>query len=257
MCSPEYFGVSYEINPWMSNNIGKVNHNKAIEQWEILNLALRRHAVVEVMPGVQDLPDLVFTANAGITHNNIAVASLFYKSQRQPEEEYFEKWFKDNNYTVVKLKNSYEGEGDHLSDKWGRHWLGTGYRSTYQAVQELEQVFNIRINTLELVDPRWYHLDTCFCPLPNGELMWYPLAFSENSQNLIKNSFATTIELTENDALHFSCNAVCIDTNIFLPKNHQASSALSNLGYTPHEFDLSEFMKAGGAAKCLVLDLGS
>jgi N-dimethylarginine dimethylaminohydrolase len=257
MCSPEYFGVSYEINPWMSNNIGHVDHNKAVEQWEILNHALGKVAQVSVMAGIQDLPDLVFTANAGIVRKDTAIVSTFNKPQRQPEEQHFEKWFADNNYKVLKLKNSYEGEGDHLIDKWGRHWMGTGFRSKIDAAIELGDIFKVHTNTLKLVDPRWYHLDTCFCPLPNGELLWYPQAFSTASQKLIVSSFVQRIDLTEQDALAFACNAVCIDTDIFLPKNDSASHLLESLGYKVTEFDLSEFMKAGGAAKCLVLDLGT
>lgn len=257
MCSPEYFGVSYDINPWMSHNIGQVNHDIAQDQWLVLNKALSRVAEVHVMPGVQELPDLVFTANAGFVKDDIAIVSLFYKQQRQPEEEHFEKWFKVNNYKTIKLKNSYEGEGDHLVDKWGRHWMGTGFRSTIQAALELGDIFKVHVHTLELVDPRWYHLDTCFCPLPNGEILWYPNAFSEKSQKLVNNSFTDMISISEQDALAFACNSVCIDNNIFMPKNHNVADALKARGYNVQEFDLSEFMKAGGAAKCLVLDLGS
>lgn len=253
MCSPEYFGVSYEINPWMANNIGQVDHGKAVTQWNNLYLALKNVCDVVVMPGVQDLPDLVFTANAGIIKNHIAVVSLFYKQQRQPEEIHFENWFKQHGFSVSKLKNSYEGEGDHLLDKWGRHWMGTGFRSSAAAASELSTILNAYINTLELVDPRWYHLDTCFTPLPKGELLYYPAAFSEKSQRLIANSFTRRIEISEEDALCFSCNAVCVDNEIFLPKNKHVSDALRAYGYIVHDFDLSEFMKAGGAAKCLVL----
>jgi N-dimethylarginine dimethylaminohydrolase len=256
MCSPEYFGVTYDINPWMSSNIGLVDRDKAQTQWTVLHDALKRVADVVVMPGLPDLPDLVFTANAGIVKNNVAVVSLFYKQQRQPEEEHFEKWFCDNNYITTKLKNSYEGEGDHLVDKWGRHWIGTGFRSTTQASLELGDLFKVHINTLELIDPRWYHLDTCFCPLPNGELLWYPMAFSEKSQKTVRQSFAHLISISEQDALAFACNTVCVGNNIFMPKNRDVSDGLKTLGYNVQEFDLSEFLKAGGAAKCLVLDLG-
>lgn len=257
MCSPDYFGVSYEINPWMANNIGQVDHAKAVIQWNNLYLALKNVCHVELMPGVQDLPDLVFTANAGIVKKDIAVVSLFYKQQRQPEEIYFENWFKQHNFNVLKLKNSYEGEGDHLIDKWGRHWMGTGFRSSKEAAHELSIILRAHINTLELTDPRWYHLDTCFAPLPNGEVMYYPAAFSEKSQKLIANSFTSRIEISEEDALRFSCNAIYVDNHIFVPKNNHVSEVLRERGYQVSEFDLSEFMKAGGAAKCLVLYIGT
>lgn len=256
MCSPEYFGVTYDINPWMSANIGLVDHAKALQQWSNLHNALTNVAMVEILPGVISLPDLVFTANAGIVRKNTAIVSKFNLPERQPEEKHFEKWFTDQKYDVYILNNPYEGEGDHLIDKWGRHWLGTGFRSSKESSNQLGDILLVHINTLELVDPRWYHLDTCFCPLPNGELMWYPQAFSMASQHLIKRSFDKRIEISEEDALSFACNAVCIGRDIFLPNNESVSTSLKGCGYTTHEFDLSEFMKAGGAAKCLVLDLG-
>lgn len=258
MCDPKYFGVTYDINPWMSSNIGHVDHAVAIHQWTTLKNALSKVAKVNIMPGVQDLPDLVFTANAGtgIYYNNIVVISTFNKPERQPEEQHFIEWFSTNGYKTVQLIYSYEGEGDHLIDKWGRHWMGSGFRTDTQSAGILDDIFSLHINTLELVDSRWYHLDTCFAPMPNGELLWYPEAFSVSSQLQICNSFDNRIAISEQDALSFACNAVCIDNNIFIPKNNNVSTQLSKLGYIVQEFDLSEFIKAGGAAKCLVLDLG-
>lgn len=256
MCHPEHFGVDYVINPWMTNNIGQVDRMVATQQWHTLRTALDKFSVVHTMHGVQDLPDLVFTANAGLIRKNIAVLSKFNSKQRQPEEKHFEAWFNEQGYNVAYVNHPYEGEGDHLADKWGRHWMGTGFRSSKLAAPELSDILSVHINTLELVDPRWYHLDTCFSPLPYGELMWYPGAFSLDSQRLIKQSFETRIEVTEEDALAFSCNAVCLENHIFLPKNASASMALRGIGYNVSEFDLSEFLKAGGAAKCLVLNIG-
>lgn len=253
MCKPTYFDVSYEINPWMAEQQGLVNNPLAHQQWQNLHDAIAQVAKVSVLPGVDQLPDLVFTANAGLVSNGIAVLSKFAKAERQPEEQHFEQWFNQNDYIVVQPNHNYEGEGDHLVDAYGRHWLGTGFRSSAAAVPELESFLGTKVNALELVDPRWYHLDTCFCPLPAGELMWYPPAFSEASQELVRKSFSVTIEVSEADALAFCCNAVCINRQVFMPECSYANRQVDSLGYTVQTFDLSEFMRAGGAAKCLVL----
>ena len=253
MCDPAYFDVSYEINPWMAAQQGLVNRSQAHAQWQRLHDAVAAVAQVSVMPGVDQLPDLVFTANAGLVCNGIAVLSRFAKPERQPEEQYFESWFADHDYLVVQPLNDYEGEGDHLVDAYGRHWLGTGFRTSAAAAPELAVWLNTKIHTLELVDARWYHLDTCFCPLPSGELLWYPPAFSAASQDLIRANFTVSIEATEADALAFCCNAVCIDRHVFMPKSESAHVQVGGVGYTVQTFDLSEFMRAGGAAKCLVL----
>lgn len=253
MCAPNHFDVIYDINPWMSDQIGKVNNFLAVQQWNNLLDELSKFTVVKVIDGVHLLPDLVFTANAGFIHNNTAVLSKFSKKERSPEEEHFRKWFLENGYTVFQPVNDYEGEGDHLTDMRGRHWVGSGFRTSELVKKELENVIGKSVNLLTLVDPRWYHLDTAFCPLPNGEVMWYPGAFSEESQQLIRASFENSIEINEEDALQFSCNCVCVRNHLFLPKNTKASCQLKNYGYEIHEFELSEFIKAGGAAKCLVL----
>lgn len=255
MCRPTHFDVTYDINPWMSNQIGRVDKLRALTQWYLLADWISRVAVVRILDGVKDMPDLVFTANAGFIHNKTAILSKFSKAERQPEEAEFTKWFLSKGYTVAQPSNSYEGEGDHLKDQQERHWVGTGFRTSIDAVPELEAILNTNVNPLELVDARWYHLDTCFCPLPNGELLWYPGAFSPISQDLIKSSFAKRIEATEEDALNFCCNTVCIGRELFMPNNKVAKNDLKQLGYYTHELELDEFLKAGGAAKCLVLHL--
>lgn len=255
MCRPTYFGVSYEINPWMSKQIGQVNQDLAIAQWEALYNSISSVAEVKLLDPVENLPDLVFTANAGIVCSDIAIVSRFAKVERQKEEPHYTHWFIDNSYLTVNINSNYEGAGDHLIDSFGIHWLGTGFRTDKAAALELSKILNVRINVLELVDPRWYHLDTCFCPLSGGELLWYPEAFSTISQRIIRNTFDTLIDITQEDALNFACNTVCLDRNIYIPANSNTSNVLADLGYNVQEFNLSEFMRAGGAAKCLVLQI--
>lgn len=255
MCRPTHFDVTYDINPWMTNQIGSVDQIKAMAQWNLLLDSISRVATVRVIDGIKNLPDLVFTANAGFVTKRIAILSKFNKPERQPEELVFRQWFLNRGYSVMQPTCAYEGEGDHLVDRQGQHWLGTGFRTSVQAVREIETILKRKVSRLELVDPRWYHLDTCFCPLPNGELMWYPQAFSAASQARIIAAFTKRIEVTETDALAFACNSVCIGRNIFIPENSTTSAKLQKLGYSTHEVALNEFLKSGGAAKCLVLFL--
>ncbi len=255
MCNPTYFNVTYDINPWMTDNIGNVDNTLAMDQWNNLYNTIHNLADVVVMDGVANNPDLVFTANAGITHKQTAVLSKFSKQERQKEESIFKRVFSDLGYKVVETNYSYEGEGDHLVDSNNKHYMGYGFRTSLEAGFELSKHLNVEINMLKLVDDRWYHLDTCFCPLPNNELLWYPEAFSAVSQKTIRKNFEKTIEISLEDALMFSCNSVCIENNIVLPKNINVSNKLHDIGYNVYEVDLSEFMKAGGAAKCLTLYL--
>ena len=255
MCRPVHFEVSYDINPWMTSQIGKVNSSQALAEWSELVDAISRVAVVKLIDDVSGLPDMAFTANAGFVKNNTVVVSKFRNKERTGEEAFFLDWFKKEYYNIVQTLHCYEGEGDHLIDAFNRHWLGSGFRTDPAVAVELDTLLNINIIVLELVDHRWYHLDTCFCPLPNGEIMWYPPAFSEASQEIIRKSFTDRIEVNEADALLFCCNCVCIQNNLYLPKHTEIAKQLTYWGYKVNEFSLTEFIKAGGSAKCLTLIL--
>lgn len=257
MCYPLHFDVVYDINPWMTGNTKTVDKEHAIQQWDLLYAMIRSCASVKLIDPDVNSPDMVFTANAGFHFGKKnVVLSNFKHGQRKQEEPLFEHWFASNGYKIHKVQNSFEGQGDLLEDADGNIWLGTGFRSDYAVSEELENILECFVRPLKLVDPRWYHLDTCFCPLPNGELMWYPGAFDSKSQDLIRSSFDVTIDICEEDALQFICNSVCIMNNIFVPGySAQVSIMLDKLGYNKKFFDLSEFLKSGGAAKCLVMDI--
>ena len=257
MCYPRYFNVIYDINPWMTGNQNFIDKAHAEQQWQLLYAMIRSCAAVQLIDPDKLCPDMVFTANAGFQFSgkNI-ILSNFKHVQRQMEESHFYHYFSSHGYQVHTVSKSFEGQGDMLQDADGYVWLGTGFRTDYGVVDELEEILGCYIRTLNLVDPRWYHLDTCFCPLPNGELMWYPGAFDANSQEAIRNHFDTTIDVHEDDALHFACNSVCLYNNVFTPVcSNEVKYMLKKLGYDHRMFDLSEFMKAGGAAKCLVMDI--
>lgn len=257
MCRPTYFDVTYDINPWMSDQQHTVDKLAAMCEWQLLRdwIVNLGGCDVEVMDGVDGLPDLVFTANAGFVNKNTAILTRFSKPERRPEENHYRAWFESRGYTVVQPTNDYEGEGDHLVDCFGKHWIGTGFRTNVLATYEIEDFLDTCVNTLMLMDKRWYHLDTCFCPLPGGEVMWYPYAFSKASRRRIRESFHTSIEVSLEDALQFCCNTLCVADHLFMPEHTMAHHQLKKLGYITHLLPMSQFLKAGGAVKCLSLDL--
>ena len=255
MCAPSYYAVSYDINPWMTHNQNKTNSARAHDQWLKYRQALERHTRVLEIDSQPGLPDLVFTANAGFVWNNMAIVSRFCHSERQAETPVFSKWFQDQGYEVREIAWYFEGQGDLLLDSEQRFWLGTGFRTVTEAASELELILNAEVQVLELVDPRWYHLDTAFCPLPGGQLLWYPGAFSPASRTLVDKHFDCQIKIAEPDALRFVCNSVVIGQQIFMPAHAAVASILNTLGYQIEVLDFSEFQLGGGAARCLVLNL--
>ena len=264
MCEPRFFEVCYVINPWMEGNMGKVNNPLAKQQWKNLYDIVARLASVSLIEPVPGLPDMVFTANAGLVQRREDggkefIVSSFLHAERQPEAKFFEKFFSSHGYRVRHLqeKTIFEGAGDALFDSQGRLWFGSGIRSESQALDGIMDVLDVEVYALELVDPHWYHLDTAFCPLPEGKLIAYEKAFARKSVAAINHEFGENIIwVSEPDARNFACNAISIDQSVIM---HRASAelkfALKQRGFEVIETDVSEFIKAGGACKCLTLEI--
>lgn len=260
MCPPTYFGVDYSINVWMQDKIGTVNNTLALDQWITLYSELKQHTDVDLIKPQPGLPDMVFTANAGLKVDNKFFLSNFTHDERSGEEFYFRSWALANQ--LVNLEQSqydFEGEGDCLRDYTHMYWMGTGFR-TNKAFATILQDLGIDVTAVELVDPRFYHIDTCFCPFPDGRLMYYPGAFSTASQQLIENHWAIItsldiIRVTEEEAATFCCNAVVLDKKVFMPRCESVADRLRDYEYEVFEFDMSEFQKSGGACKCLCLHI--
>jgi len=259
MCEPRFFEVCYVINPWMEGNLGKVNKELAMRQWENLYGIVSELASISLIEPVAGLPDMVFTANAGLIHKKEVIVASFRHAERQPEAKHFEKFFSSLGYRVRHLKEEtiFEGAGDALFDAQGRLWFGSGIRSVSDALDEIVAAFDVEAGGLELTDPHWYHLDTAFCPLPQGQAIAYAKAFAGKSVAALDAAFGEDIIwVSETDANNFACNAIAIGRNVIM---HRASaelkSALKQRGFEVIEADVSEFLKAGGACKCLTLEI--
>ncbi|MBI3416648.1 MAG: dimethylarginine dimethylaminohydrolase family protein [Verrucomicrobia bacterium] len=261
MCAPDAFDVSYVINPWMEGNLNQSSREAAAAQWQTLRAALASRAQVELIAPQAGLPDMVFTANGGLIHGNAVVLARFRHAERQGEENHFKNWFLEHGFVVYELPKTmlFEGAGDALLDREGRWlWAGHGFRSELDSHVFLAKWLDLEVLSLRLVNHRFYHLDTCFCPLADGVLLYYPAAFDVNSNRLIENHVprAKRIPVSDADAMTFACNAVNVDDAVFL---NQASTDLKERlrasGFNVIETPLSEFMKSGGGAKCLTLRL--
>ncbi|QHG18989.1 TIGR00300 family protein [Nostoc sp. ATCC 53789] len=259
MCPPDHYDVDYVINPWMEGNIHKSSRDRAVEQWQGLHQILKQHAIVDLVPPQKGWPDLVFTANAGLVLGENVVLSRFLHKERQGEEPFFKQWFEENGYTVNELPKDlpFEGAGDALLDREGRWlWAGYGFRSELDSHPYLAKWLDIEVLSLRLIDERFYHLDTCFCPLANGYLLYYPGAFDSYSNRLIEMRVAPEkrIAIAEADAVNFACNTVNVDSIVIMNKASEAlKTRLADVGFQVLETPLTEFLKAGGAAKCLTL----
>jgi N-dimethylarginine dimethylaminohydrolase len=245
----------------MAGNEDSLSLAKAKQQFAELGDTVSEFADVVTLDPDPNLPDMVFTANAGVVYGNKAIASHFMPMERRPEEPIFKQWFRDNGFDLFELdeKIGFEGAGDCLLDRRGPWlWTGYGFRTEIEAHKEIEKYFDIEVISIRLTDERFYHIDTCFCPLTDGFLMYHPPAFDYDSRIAIESRIPPhkRIIVDTFDAGNFACNAINIDDRVIL---HRASEPLKArlmlAGFKVHEVELTEFLKAGGSAKCLSLKL--
>ena len=257
MCPPNYYRIEYEINPWMDRR-RQADREAAFRQWRGLRQLLEaRGAEIHCLTPQKGLPDLVFTANAALVYRERAVLAHFRPPQRRKEEPYVERWLRASGFHICRLDENafFEGAGDAL---FCGETLFVGYRirSDIHGCQELAQLLDCQVIPLELRAPRFYHLDTCFCPLAPGAAVYYPPAFDEYARRVLRSLIDDLIPVTAKEAAHFACNAVVLGktviTNTECPHLHYE---LRRRGFEPRATCLDEFVKAGGSAKCLTLRL--
>ncbi|MEZ4355479.1 MAG: TIGR00300 family protein [Myxococcota bacterium] len=259
VCPPRHFAVDYVINPWMEGQIGRVDRALAERQWNELVAGFARHATIEQVDPRPGSPDMCFTANAGLVAHGRVVPARFRMPERAAEEPPFADWFAQAGIELVALpgEDPFEGEGDALFQPGEPLlWAGYGVRTALETHVTLGETFGVDVVSLRLVDPRFYHLDTCFAPLPEGRLLYYPAAFDERSQRDIARRIPAERRLAveDRDAIGFACNVLRIGQHLFL---NQASdplrAALAAWGFETHVHPVGEFLKAGGGVKCLSL----
>lgn len=250
LCRPEFYGINYQINPWMDIN-NDADKSKVVEQWNSLEAKIKElGGNVKLVKAKDGLPDMVFTANAGLVlKNGDVILSKFTHPERTGEEDLFEEWFKSQGHNVSRTEKFFEGAGDALF--FGDTLVGGyGFRS------DPEFYLNFTNIVVRLVDSHFYHLDTCFCPLTGMDYMIWPGAFDTTSLLMIRSLGGNEISVPENEANLFACNAVRIGRHVILPAGcPETMRLLREAGYDPHPLEMSEFIKSGGACKCLTLAL--
>ncbi len=257
MCPPDHYGIEYEINPWMNRSLGAVRA-LAFRQWQELHDTLVSLGVaVECMTPQPNLPDLVFTANAGLVFHKRFISSRFKHEVRARESRFFDAWFADHDFAVEHLpeEHFHEGAGDAL---FCGDSLFAGYRTRSDAASHhwVGNALGVRVLPVELVNPRFYHLDTCFCPLAPDEALFFPGAFDSYGLKVLTTHVPKLIPVKDEEAFRFGCNAVVVGrTVVHNSQCPQLAADLQAAGYRSIEVELDEFLKAGGSAKCLTLRL--
>jgi N-dimethylarginine dimethylaminohydrolase len=269
MCRPDYFTVSYRINPWMHPE-APTDTSLAVQQWEVLyQTYLDLGFDVQLVDPIAGLPDMVYAANGGFVLDNIAYGASFTYEQRQPEGPAYMDWFAANGYDVRVPENINEGEGDFLLV--GDVILaGSGFRSASNSHEELAGIFGREVISLNLINPSFYHLDTAVAvldPSPTSDtsngsatgpanIAYLPSAFNEPSLAILRERFPDAVIVTEEDAAVLGLNSYSDGYNVVIASRAKDfERQLRERGYNPIGVDLSELLLGGGGVKCCTLEL--
>ncbi len=267
MTTPDHFDIQYVINPHMEGHVGSVDPVKARRQWDELKNAFESCGVpVDVMEGIPGQPDMVFCANQTLPFiseggSRGVVLSKMHALQRAGEVKHFEAWFAEKGWDIVDDlfhgDSDFEGMGDAIWHRGKRLlWGGYGFRTDRSIYDLISRKLETPVIALQLDDPEFYHLDTCFCILDEETALIYPPAFTPEGRDLIKHFFPRVINAPEREARDlFACNAHCPDgKHVVIQRGCTSTNeALESLGFTVIEVGTDEYLKSGGSVFCMKL----
>ncbi len=259
MCRPEFFTVSYRINPWM-NPQDPTDTSLAVRQWETLYAKyLELGFEVQLIDGISGMPDMVYAANGGFVLDGIAYGAKFQYPERQAEGPAYMDWFAATGFQVEAPVETNEGEGDFLL-VGDTIYAGTGFRSDPASHDELRRIYRREVVTLTLVDPAFYHLDTAFAVLDSnggpGSVAYLPKAFDATSLAILDERFPDAVIVNDEDAAVLGLNSFSDGKNVIIAaRATDFERQLTERGFTPHGVDLSELLLGGGGVKCCTLEL--
>ncbi|MAW62258.1 MAG: amidinotransferase [Planctomycetes bacterium] len=268
---PGDFAVLEAQNAHMQTADGalqQVDAARALEQWQELRCAYEEIGVrTSILPSGQGLADLCFTANPSLVlacpdgRREVWLAKMRHPS-RQPETALHEDFHRQRGAVIRRMPEQvprFEGCGDGVQHP-GRFLMhaGTGPRSDASAWAWMAEAHpELEILLYELVDPRFYHLDTALAPLDERCALYVPEAFDDAGRARVLAAFPAAIALPLDEAMRFAGNAHCPDgKHVLLDAACEATAELLRArGYVPIPLDTSEFRKAGGSVFCLKLAL--
>ncbi len=261
MCPPQWYGVDYVINPWMAGNLHGSSRDLAFTQWKALYNALRAVADVRLLHPEEGSPDMVFLAHGALVHHGVAALASFSHRQRRSETGHLRAWMHDHGFLLwdTPRETAFEGEGDITFNDIGTElWAAHGVRTCRSSHRHVADAWHVPVHSLHLVDPRFYHLDTCFAPLAGGHLLYYPAAFDRASLAVIEAAFPAEkrLAVSERDATRLACSALNVGTHICVGElSDELAAQLQARGFVVERLALGEFLKGGGGAKSLALRL--
>ena len=261
MVEPNHFRVDYTINPFMHLD-DQPDPVRAREQWLAVIAAVEAAGgTVEVLPQLPDAPDMVYAMNLGLALEDVdgashrVVLSHMRYPQRRMETPAADAWFADHGYERRSVGR--DGVGAHFEAGDAFAWrgelvVGYGPRTEELALKHLATELGVGVRGIRIENPGMYHMDIGFCPLDETRAMVCPAAYDEASAAALLDLVPEPLVLTEEEGLAFCANSIVIGRTIVMPAcNDRVRAQLAEWGFEVVVVEVSEFLKGGGAIRCM------
>ena len=257
LCPPDNYEIKYEINPWMDTSV-IINKQQSKESHDTLKAVYTSLGIpFDELTTDATLPDQVFATDVGHVEGNMFIKANFKYKERRPEADIAETYFKNKGYEIHTLPNDVWYEGGDFIKIGEKYFYGWGKRSSFESVKHLETILKKEIIPIELPDPYFYHLDTCFSPLSEQIALAHVGAFTPEGLRTLQKHFQSIIATAGEDNARLACNFVPYGKNIIISDGVSTffKNVLRNLGFIIHGVPMGEFIKGGGSVHCLSLEI--
>ena len=259
MVAPEHFRVDYAINPFM-DPADQPDPAATRDQWDAIVAAIDdAGGRVEVLPQRPDAPDMVYAMNLGLPlvgpSGPVAVLSHMRYPERRMETATAAAWFDERGYALHTIGR--DGVGAHFEAGDAFAWrgelvVGFGPRTEKLALKHLAHDLDVTVRGVRITHPGMYHLDLGFCPLDETRAMVCPAAFDDASARTLLDLVPEPLVLTEAEAMTFCANSIVVGRTVIMPAcPPRVRSWLEARDFEVVGVDVTEFLKGGGAIRCL------
>jgi N-dimethylarginine dimethylaminohydrolase len=260
MVEPRHFRVDYAINPYM-DLAAQPDPVATRDQWDAIAAAIgAAGGTVDVLAQRSDAPDMVYSMNLGLAFvggptDRLAVLSHMRFPERRMETESAAGWFADRGYTLHTIGS--QGVGAHFEAGDAFAWrgelvVGHGPRTERLALKHLANELDVTVRGVQITHPGMYHLDLAFCPLDGTRAMVCPDAFDAASARLLLDLVPDPLVLTEAEAMTFCANSIVVGRTVIMPAcPDRVRAQLEAWDFEVVVVGVSEFLKGGGAIRCL------
>ena len=221
----------------------------AIRQWEayVQVLADAGFDLVEV-PAAPECPDSVFVEDTVLMYRNVAVLCRPGADERKPEVLDVEQVVEGLGCSINRIRPPGTLDGGDVLKVGDTVYVGRGGRTNGEGIRQLRSILEpLGATVIAVPLTKVLHLKSAVTALPDGTVIGFPPLIDDTT------AFPRFLPVPEEGGAHV---VLLGDGRLLMSADAPQSAQLfRDLGYTPVEVDISEFVKLEGCVTCLSVRL--